>query len=865
MLFVNDSTVSGLLERASARNGSAAALLAPGRAPLSYQALAEQTRRVAGELRAMGIGPADRVAVVLPNGPGMASAFLAIASCAGCAPLNPNYTQQDFEFYLGDLRAKALLVDEAAPAAALDAARDSGVPVLTLERGARAGEFTLRGAGPADEPAWLEPGDAALFLHTSGTTSRPKLVPLTSANLAASAAHIAATLRLTPDDRCLNIMPLFHIHGLMAAVLASVHAGASVVCTDGVFAHHFFAWLREFRPTWYTAVPTMHQGILARAKQEDGAAEARLRFIRSSSAPLPPAVMEELERTFGAPVIEAYGMTEAAHQMASNPLPPQARKPGSVGRAAGPDVAIMGEQGELLPAGSTGEVVIRGPNVTPGYEANEAANASAFRNGWFRTGDQGWMDEEGYLFLTGRLKELINRGGEKIAPREVDEALLAHPAVRQAVAFGVPHAQLGETVGAAVELKPGCATDAAELRAWTAERLPAFKVPRVIRIVDVIPKGPTGKLQRIGLAAKLQVEPMDDARLGEYVAPRNEREEQIAALWRDLLPGARCGVDDRFEALGGDSLLAVRMLAALAEKTGAEVPYYDFVEEGTIARLARAMERNSGAQDGELITLAAGNGGRPLVCLPGHDGSLLGLTRVAASMRSAVPVWAYDLLRMPQARDIGELAGWCVGKLRQRQPKGPYRLAGVCLGGCVALEMANQLAQDGERVELLALIDAFNPAWRREQSAGTVMAARLRQLRLKAFYHWSAWRGMEVGAGLGYIAGRMRALVHNYQELADARLGLSGSAVTRYRALMLRHRPRPWQGEALVVRLPGRRLDDAWLGWRGVVQGRIEVVEMPFDLLGAAAGENAARLAELLRDRLNRGETHAGAGGGPRV
>jgi acyl-CoA synthetase (AMP-forming)/AMP-acid ligase II len=349
-----------------------------------------------------------------------------------------------------------------------------------------------------------EGGDTALVLHTSGTTSRPKIVPLLQRNVLATARHITETLALTPDDVCLNIMPLFHIHGLMAATLSSLAAGAQVCCTPGFNALKFFAWLDEVKPTWTTAVPTMHQAILSRAgRNQEILARSRLRFIRSSSASLPPQVMAELEKTFRAPVLESYGMTEAAHQMAANPLPPRPRKPGSVGIAAGPEIAIMDEKGNILPKGEIGEIVIRGPNVTSGYEANAEANAKAFTNGWFRTGDQGLLDEEGYLRLTGRLKELINRGGEKISPLEVDEVLMDHPAVQQVVTFAIPHDKLGEEVGAAVVLREGKTATDRELRDFAATRLADFKVPKKIVLVAEIPNGATGKLARIGLAAKL--------------------------------------------------------------------------------------------------------------------------------------------------------------------------------------------------------------------------------------------------------------------------------------------------------------------------------------------------------------------------
>ena len=398
------------------------------------------------------------VALVLPNGPEAATVFLGVAAHCASAPLNPAYTESELAFYLDDLDAALLLVPagEGEAARRVAAARGIAVADVVVAAGSAAGRFELGGAdraaagtkSPALAPA--RPAGLALVLHTSGTTSRPKMVALTQRNLCASAANIAGSLALGPADRCLNVMPLFHIHGLVAAVLASLHSGGSVFCAPGFNALRFFAWLEESGATWYTAVPTIHQAVLDRApRNADLLERIHLRLVRSSSAALAPQVMARLEDVFGAPVIEAYGMTEAAHQMASNRLPPGARKPGSVGVAAGPEVAIMDGAGRLLPAGETGEVVIRGSNVTAGYLANPQANASAFTAGWLRTGDQGWMDEDGYLRLTGRLKEIINRGGEKISPREVDEALLDHPAVAQAVTFALPDEKLGEEVAAA--------------------------------------------------------------------------------------------------------------------------------------------------------------------------------------------------------------------------------------------------------------------------------------------------------------------------------------------------------------------------------------------------------------------------------
>jgi acyl-CoA synthetase (AMP-forming)/AMP-acid ligase II len=485
----------------------AVAIAAHDAPPLTYAALGALIDRTGRSLNELGLGRGDRVAIVLPNGPEMATAFLSVASAAASAPLNPAYRQDEFEFYLEDLVAKALIVEADSESPAVAAAKKLGVALITLasELEAGAGVFRLAGAsmGAAAQPGSAHASDIALILHTSGTTSRPKIVPLTHANVWTSARNIAETLELSANDRALNVMPLFHIHGLIAGLAAPLSRGGSVFCTPGFNALKFFAVMEEARPTWYTAVPTMHQAILTRASRHKKIIDRhRLRFVRSSSSSLPPQVIGELEAVFQAPVIESYGMTEAAHQMASNPLR-GVRKPGSVGLPAGPQIAAIDDTGRFVDPGVAGEIVIRGDNVMAGYENNGRANAEAFVNGWFRTGDQGVIDEEGYLTLTGRLKEIINRGGEKVSPREVDEALMDHPAVLQVVTFAVPHVMLGEDVAAAVVLREGAAVTEQELYAFVSERLAAFKTPRKILFLEEIPKGATGKLQRIGLAQKL--------------------------------------------------------------------------------------------------------------------------------------------------------------------------------------------------------------------------------------------------------------------------------------------------------------------------------------------------------------------------
>lgn len=571
------------------RNG-APAVLAPDRVPLTYSQLRSVMDSAVSALNACGIGRNDRVAVVLDNGPELAVAFVAVAAGATFAPLNPAYRESEFDFFLSDMQAKALLVEKDKDSPARFVARSRNIPILELvpDRVREAGIFTLMGPEqlrPA-QPEYSRSDDIALVLHTSGTTSRPKCVPLSHANICASAANVGKVLALSPDDRCLNIMPLFHIHGLIAATLASLAAGASVVATPGYAAERFLDWLEQFGATWYTAVPTMHQAILLQAaKQKAPNKYELLRLIRSSSAALAPQLLHQLEQTFGAPVLEAYGMTEAAHQMCCNPLPPGRRKPGSVGLPAGPEVSAMDATGQLLQPNVTGELVIRGENVMAGYERT-GDNETAFTQGWFRTGDQGYVDGDGYVFITGRIKELINRGGEKISPREIDEALLEHPAVSQAVAFAVPHTSLGEDVAAAVVLKSGTSCLEEELREFAFQRLAEFKVPSRIVQVESIPKGPTGKLQRIGLHKLLSQQ-----LAAKFIEPNGAIETKLAAMWKELLGLPRVGRDDNFFSCGGDSLLAARLAARIRAELGVDLSLPTLFRQPKLHALAAAIDQ----------------------------------------------------------------------------------------------------------------------------------------------------------------------------------------------------------------------------------------------------------------------------------
>jgi len=583
-------TIYELLRAQAERAPGAAAIVAAGRAAVSYRALQDQVDDFTRALHSRGVQHTDVVAIVLPNGPEMAVTFVGVAASAICAPLNPAYGRRELEFYLDDLKPKALIVQPGVNSAAVAVAEERAIAIIELSPnpGTSGGVLDLSDNKNGTPSTFRLPraNDTALILHTSGTTSRPKMVPLTHANLIASAGNIAATLRLNEADLCLNVMPLFHIHGLVGALLSSLAAGGSVVCTAGFEIEQFLPRLKIFHPTWYTAVPTIHHAVLSCGQADPTTLIGHsLRFIRSSSAALPARVMQGLEELFQVPVIESYGMTEAAHQMASSPLPPGQRKIGSVGPAAGPEMSIMDGFGNLLPRGEIGEVVIRGVNVMSGY-GNSEANAEAFTGGWFRTGDQGYLDKDGYLFISGRFKEIINRGGEKISPREVDEALLSHSSVEQAVTFGVRHPTLGEEVAAAVVLRPHAQTSVSELKQFIATTLADFKVPRQIVFIDTIPLGATGKVARNGLSEQLA-----DQLKSKSGATQTDLQHAVATIFAEVIGVEQVGATDDFFDLGGDSVRAFQVISRIRARFDVNLSIATVFAKSTVAELADEIAR----------------------------------------------------------------------------------------------------------------------------------------------------------------------------------------------------------------------------------------------------------------------------------
>ncbi|MCJ1313426.1 hypothetical protein MMC25_007104 [Agyrium rufum] len=493
-------------------DSSQPAIIVPGKpSPLTitYAQLSDEVASFQRKLAALGIAPQSAVSIALPNSYEFIIAFLAASwQRAIAAPLNAAYKQDEFEFYIDDLSSALAIVPEGAFAsdgAAVRAARKYKAAIAECYFDGKEVVLDVKDAGKlkGHENKTVEkaqPDDVALVLHTSGTTGRPKAVPLTHRNLTRTMKNIQATYSLTPQDRTLLVMPLFHVHGLLAGFLAPLHSGGSVIVPPKFSASDFWDNFTTYKATWYTAVPTIHQILLKNPPSETPA----IRFIRSCSSPLSPKTFHELEKAFKAPVLEAYAMTEAAHQMTSNPLPPAKRYPGSVGIGQGVEIAILDQEGKEVPQGSEAEICIRGENVTKGYLNNPSANESSFTaSGFFRTGDQGKKDADGYVIITGRIKELINKGGEKISPIEIDNVVAQNENVAEAVSFAIEDEMYGQDVGVAVVLKDGKSVEERVLREWIKEKVAKFKVPKKIYFTDVMPKTATGKVQRRMVAAAM--------------------------------------------------------------------------------------------------------------------------------------------------------------------------------------------------------------------------------------------------------------------------------------------------------------------------------------------------------------------------
>ena len=815
---------------------SQAAIEAPGRLPLTHCRLAEHMEAISARLRSLGVGRGNRVVSVVPTGPDAASAILAVSSAATFVPLDPNATQPEYQSLFQILEPRIVIVEAGVSHPAADAARAARIPVLELRREKEAGAFSLdghTGYAPASATAAVSPDDYAYILPTSGTTGIPKLAPVSHRGACSTVTSIADALKLDSTDACLVFTPLFHSLGLVSGVLVPLSAGGRSIYLPGFDSPQFFGSLDEYRPTWFSSVPALLRTMLEQAPSYRQAIErAPLRFIRSGGSPLASALAEKIEQAFSAPLVQVYGLSEAP-ALACHTPDHRIRKTGSVGRVMRNEIAIFDEEDRPLPPGSTGEIVVRGPSVIPEYFRNEGATRRAIRNGWFYTGDVGNFDTDGDLFLTGRRSEFINRGGEKIAPAEVDEILLSHPSVAEALTFPIPDEELGQDIGAVIELRPATHATPADLQAFAATRLSIQKVPRRIFLVDAIPKGPTGKMKRLDMFQQLVSMNKDAPDSSPGDAP-DHREDIVGGLFAKALGLDHVERDDNFFDLGGGSLAAARCAADIGSALGLEgFSPVTFLWAPTVARMAKALSEIDNGKDAGVLTIQPEGEGMPLFLVaPGME------ARALAGNIGKRPVFG---IRVPHLEGravpptMETIAEECVLALQRHQPNGPYALAGWCGAGVLALEIARKLSEQGAGVAFVALFDARD-IWLppMSQPRKSFVQAVRRVQRLSFFLS----RVRSAGLSTAATAFERRIEVNPHAEAFNQALRL--------------YRPRPWNGRMIHIwasRRPKGAFREVDFEWNHLSPAGFQYHQVPGDHLSMLY---ESKLAQILTAEMDR-------------
>jgi oxalate---CoA ligase len=821
------ATVMQLLQKSAAQFPTAPALLRlDGESLLTYDEMLKQVTDLAIQLREAGVGPTDVVLVSMPNGPDTLVAVLASMCAAVCAPMNPDYTLAELEQHADDLVPAAVIVARETGSNVRELSRRRAIPCIEVARGRFLAASRL---GPGFEPC---PSDTALLLHTAGTTARPKQVPLSHANLASAATNVVASLALTPADRCLNVMPLFHSHGLIGAALSTLAAGSSIACAESMDRRVFLTWAAETRATWYTAASTIHQIVVDAPGNWQG-----FRFMRSASGPLAPAVAMALESRFGAPMIEVYGMTEA-YQIAANPLPPGQRHLGSVGQPTGTEVRVIDQSFATVPHDVDGEIAVRGPAVFSGYSSPPGANEGVFVDGWFRTGDLGRLGADGTLTITGRIKEQINRGGEKISPREVDEALLLHPDVMEAMTFAIPDRLLGEEIGAAVVPRPGATVDLPSIRRFLNGQLAGFKVPRKLVIVDALPKSSTGKLLRIGFAEAHEEElrPPQPSSTAPLVG-LSPTQEKLAALWMELLElSAPPATSDSYFDLGGTSLLTVELVIRIEEQFGVDLPVTEVAPLRTLAALADRIDSSVGEHGTARLLVPYRVHGHPTaaVLVPGAEGLAIGLIGIADALGPGLDIYLFDYPghrhNTKPATTIEEIAGALVSELDVAGLSHRVALYGNSLGGWVVFEAGRRLQAAGSPPQAVAIGDMFSPVFNSRESPLRPSFARRLRNRIRRL--------------LNAVRRRLRgARVHRSSATSTRRETVAVASQHARRS----YRAKGYDGDVVVFRATERAASyGGALGWDRHVNGNVQVVDLD-SKHSQMHIDSAAMIADTLR------------------
>lgn len=808
------ATVGELVAQAARRHATRPAIVATnGDVVCTYEQLRDLTEHVSSALRRLGVGPGDEVLVMVPTAAEMLIAVLGSMNVGACVPMNPSYSAAELDRIIDVLQPAAAVVLDAMGGPIQQIIARRSLPVVRIAPGGS----TMRGEidhephlGELEHVPPL-PDGVALVLHTAGTTAQPKQVPLTHSNVVTAARNVVASLQLVAGDRCLNVMPLFHSHGLLGAAMSTLAAGASIVCANRMERRRFLGWANDTKATWYTASPTIHQLVLGAPGEWP-----TLRLMRSASAPLAPQIAQALEERFGAPMIEVFGMTEA-YQISANPLPPAERRLGTVGKATGTEIAIADAAGSHLPPGVEGEVVVRGPAVFARYAAPQGANLQAFFGDWFRTGDLGSLSADGYLTLTGRQNEQINRGGEKVGPREIDEALLAHPDVVAAMAFPIADPVLGEEIGVAIVARKGATLDARSVRVFLHGRVAPFKVPRRVLIVDELPTTSTGKLQRVGFAESHHDE------LGGLSGPHTttvgdptSKLDQLSAIWRELLEcGQPPAPTDHFFDLGGTSLLVMELVERIEKVFGVDLPVVDVLEVPTLEAMAEQIDStHAPAHHLGLHRCRNGTSGTHLILVPGQMGMAVGLQGIADAVTVDVDIWMFEYPgHRPgesPAMSIEDLAGALLSAMYAAGISGPVALYGNSLGSWVVFEAARLLEAQGRTPILVGIGDLYSPFVNTRRSTYRPPfhhLVRNRYRRLKRRWTESAGHGKAASVSAAEL--RRRSVV-----------AASSAALKKYQ-------PHPYGGDLLVFSADERNPKFGFtLGWEHHVSGNIRPVRL---------------------------------------
>jgi oxalate---CoA ligase len=869
-------TIGERLEYLARTQPEHAAFVSSDCAPLSYGELLRQVRNIGAVLQQAGLNCNARIAVAMPNGPRVALAIVAVSCAAVSVPVNPRQTLQEIERSFAALRPNAILLTRGEGSPARDAAARSGVPIIELEPAA-GNSLGFGHAGGAQSAAYEAenlpaPESHAFILQTSGTASEPKLIPTSHRNMLAAAARVQAWFNLTPQDRCLSASPVFYAHGLHVTIFATLLNGGTAVFPADISKFDYAGWFEDLMPTWYSAGPALHRLVLDHlSSTEHRMSRHCLRLAVSGGAPLPREVLVGLQDGFGVPVLEHYGSSEGM-QICANQMPPGRSRPGTCGIPWPNTIRIVGDDGCEVPLGGLGEILIGGPTVVSGYLDAPDLTRACFVDGWFRSGDMGSLDEDGFLTLRGRKTDLINRGGEKVSPGEVDEALLGHPAVAEAAAFSVPHPRLGEDVAAAVVLRGGMGASPSELRRYVQDQLASFKVPRRIEIRDSLPKGATGKVLRRVLTESWRdatapaipiTTPEPDG--GKFV----DLAVQLTAIWERLLKTAPVGLDEDFFEKGGDSLLAMDMLAELDKLAGEAMPASILLDASTIRQLAQKLTERSNLSPRYLVEINSGGHQTPLIFFHGHF--IVGGARLTVELTKRLgpdqPVFVIAPHGAGEVfpKSIEAMAAERLPLIMQAQPEGPYRLCGYCLGGLVAFETARMLVASGKQVEMVFLIDP--PTINARRSVQCLLSAmnRTRPLlgasvdRMKAWTwyrcadlqracnvsstrRWNAIKARARYAATSILLGKKPDTPAILSDLGVSPIGAFADARTvQYAAAMSNYRPEP-----LAIRVVYLAIDYGIGDWQRI-SPECEVLRSGGDHYQL----DLPKIAEVLRAKLN--------------